>query len=821
MRGRLACLLAGAGLVALAAGIVPAVPSEATAVSASADGRILAAMPVAMPIPVHAVRAGALAAQTVMHVDVTLKVRDPGALTEFITALSSRRSPMFRHYLRRGQFGQRFGPTLAQVAAVDRALRAAGLSPGRVTSNRLSIPVTASAAAIERAFRTGLTRYRLAGGRIAYTNSAAPRLLSRFMQGVLGLSNLYLPHSDLVRLTHPAGHQRRLPPRMAAAPQSSGPKPCSAASDEASENGGYTANDLAAYYGMTPLYKLGDLGQGVHVAFAEFEPDLSSDISKYESCYGIHTAVAYHKVDGGPGTGHGSGEAALDIEDTMGLAPDVSIDVYQARNGGDTQTYDVYNAIVSADSDQVVSTSWGTCEPDSDSSLLQSEQTVFEQAATQGQTVLAAAGDSGSTACYGDGTSNSAKLSVNDPASQPYVVGVGGTSIASDRERVWNDSADKIGAGGGGLSEYWCMPSYQYQTSIPGLAGADSQTSASCSSAEGDYVRQVPDVAADADPLTGYVIYYDGSWQGGWGGTSAAAPLWAAVAALIDASPFCSDYASGDPGVQPAGLYAVASANKSYIYPAKAAEPEVLFDVTSGDNDYTPSGYKGGFYPATTGYDEASGLGTPLVTGYTSSGKASLFYPGLSALMCYGYGTKLRAVTVTGLSPGTGVAYEAHQVTVTGTGFLPVSGADEASVTSASGKVLRVVAATCTSTTRCTIDLPALAARTVDIRVSAEDITTSTETSASQFTYSPDKAPTVTSLSPGKGKAGIRITIHGTNFEHVTAVHFGKTTAAKFRVVSASKIIVTVPGGSGTVNVTVTASGGTSKITKACHYKYA
>jgi subtilase family serine protease len=825
--GRLTNLLVGAGVAALAAGVVSAVPSEAIAVKISPPG---ASAPAASgprgsalpPIPAHAVSMGALADQTVMHVDVTLKVRDPGALTEFIAALSSRKSPMFQHYLPRGRFAQRYGPTLAEIARVDSALRAAGLSPGQASANRLSIPVTASAAAIEQAFRVSLTRYRLASGRLAYSNSAAPRIpasISPYVQGVLGLDNLYLPEDHLVRVTHPASGTRRLPRRMATASASSGPKPCSAAKTQAEDNGSFTANQLAAYYGMTPLYRLGDLGQGVHIAFAEFEPNLTSDIAKYESCYGISTKVTYHKVQGGAGTGAGSAEAALDIEDTMGLAPDASIDVYQAPNGGSTDTYDVYNAIVGADADQVISTSWGLCELDSDPTLITDEQPVFEEAATQGQTVFAASGDNGSTACLPDDSSNDSSLSADDPASQPYVVGVGGTAITADAETVWNESGTTTGAGGGGLSVEWCMPTYQYKTSIPGLISGDSKTNSGCASAsDGGHVRQVPDVAADADPYSGYVIYHDGSWQGGWGGTSAAAPLWAAVAALIDASPFCANYASGDAGVRPQGLYTMASEYEGYIYPTTASEPEVLYDVTTGNNDYTPSGYTGGLYPATAGYDMASGLGTPLVTGLTSGGTASLFYPGLAALMCYVSGTKRPAASITGLSPNAGAAGKANKVAVTGRGFLPIAGADVAQVTSTSGSVLADVAASCSSTTRCTISMPALSARTVDIQISAEDFPLSPVTSASRFTYA--KAPTVTSLSPARDKAGRTITIRGTNFRHVTAVHFGSKLGTKVRVISPTKITVTVPAGSGTVSVTVTAAGGTSKVTKACHFKY-
>ena len=163
------------------------------------------------------------------------------------------------------------------------------------------------------------------------------------------------------------------------------------------------------------------------------------------------------------------------------------------------------------------------------------------------------------------------------------------------------------------------MPSYQHQTSIPGLINADSQTNPACSTSVGHAIRQVPDVSADADPYSGYVILYDGGWIP-IGGTSAAAPLWAAIAALTDASPFCGDYGSGAAGVLPQGLYTSVANDHAYIYPSSDQQiPEALADITSGNNDYTPSGYDGGLYPAGAGYDEASGLGAPLVTGLNGS----------------------------------------------------------------------------------------------------------------------------------------------------------------------------------------------------------
>jgi subtilase family serine protease len=720
--------LGTAGVLGLGGALAAGTPSAAGPVPNTAPVRIAGEAP--PKVPHGAVRIGPVAPSTKIHVDVTLKLRDPAVLHAFLAALSDRRSPLFHHFLRPGQFGPMFGPALSSVAAVQAALRQAGLSPGRVTSNRLIIPVTAPAAALERAFGTPLVRYRLPAGRVAYANTAAPKIAANvapYVSGVVGLDNLVREQSQLVRASpRIRGRHQTRPGRAFAAPDASGPQPCGAAVTESEDTGSYTANELASYYLMSPFYGLGDLGSGVHIAMFELEPNSTSDISAYESCYGISTSVNYIKVDGGAGSGKGSGEAALDIEDAMGLAPDATIDVYQAPNSS-TGSLDNYNTIVSDDTDQVVSTSWGECELLGSDSTFSAEQTLFEQANSQGQTVFAAAGDTGSTGCMRSGEDVS-DLSVQDPSSQPYVVGVGGTTITSTGETVWNESAVGGGAGGGGISDVWCMPSYQYQTAVPGLVNGDSETSSSCPAAEGHYIREVPDVSADADPYSGYVFYYDGSW-GAIGGTSAAAPLWAAIAALIDSSPFCADYGSGDAGVLPQGLWDTASVDHSYIYSGGVDEPEIVADITAGNNDYTPSGYTGGLYPATTGYDMASGLGAPLVAGVGSGGSVSMFYPGLAAAMCREYATKLTTDKITSISPTSGSTSGGTKVTVKGSGFMPVSGADMAEI----GTTL--IAATCSSTTKCTFKTPSHAAGTVSIRMIAEDYATTPTTSKDKFKY--------------------------------------------------------------------------------------
>jgi subtilase family serine protease len=717
-----------ASSLALSGTLVAVTPSGAQTVAgtrAASTAPVAIASSVSARLPQGAVKLGSVAPARKLQLDVTLKVRDQAALTAFLAALSNRQSPLFHRFLRPGQFGPRFGPALAAIATVRAALRQAGLKPGAVSGNRLYIPVTAAAAAIERAFGISLVQYRMPGGRVAYANSAAPRIAgtaARYVSGVVGLNNLYPEQSQMVRPSpRKSGHQAL----ALSKPDAAGPQPCAAAVNAGEEDSGYTANQLAGYYGMSAFYP-GDEGTGVRVALFELEPDATSDINAYKSCYGISTSVTYKKVDGGSGTGAGSGEAALDIEDVMGLAPQAALDVYQGPNTA-TGSLDTYQAIVTADQDAVVSTSWGQCEALETSATVQAEQTVFEQANSQGQTVLAAAGDTGSTGCLRSGQDKTT-VSAGDPSAQPDVVGVGGTTVTTSGESVWNESSTQSGAGGGGDSGWWCMPSYQYQTSIPGLVNGDSVKNSGCPAAEGKLVREDPDVTADADPFTGYVIFHSGSWSV-IGGTSAAAPLWAAVAALIDDSPFCADYASGDVGVYPEELWGLAGVDSSYIWTGGVDEPEVFKDITVGTNDYTPSGYTGGLFPATTGYDMASGLGSPLVPGVGAGGSISMFYPGLAALMCEGAATKLKTTKVTAISPKTGSTAGGTKVTITGSGFLPIAGADMAEVGT------KLVAATCTSTTKCTIKTPKHAAGTVDIRVTAEDFALSPVTSADKFTY--------------------------------------------------------------------------------------
>jgi len=561
----------------------------------------------------------------------------------------------------------------------------------------------------------------------------------------------------------------------------------------------------ANWYRMDPLYRMGDLGQGQRVALLELEPYLSSDISAFESCYGISTPVNNIPVDGGPGTGAGSGEAALDIEIVAGLAPQATIDVYQAPN---TQTAldDAIAKFAGDDTDSVLSVSWLRCYLQVPQAVQNHRATLAVEAAAQGQTILAAAGDSGSSACLQNGTS------VTSPANAPFLIAVGGTDAnAPGGEVVWNDST---GASGGGIAGNTCMTAYQHQPQIPGiLESVNGETTSLCQpeTPEG-FVRPMPDVSAEAAASSGYHVFYSGSWTG-FGGTSGASPLWAAIAALTNASPYCAAYGSGNPGVLPSALYDMVARNSATVY---GTAPQILQDITSGNNDWLPSGYQGGLYPATHGYDLASGLGIPLVTGIDrgNNGVFSPFIPGYAAAMCREMATQNKTWAVTGVGPSAGKAGLPITVTITGNGFLPVDGAEQVRITTLAPefKTLATVPASCQSTTLCTATLPAEPAGTVvDVRVGVLNAGFSVDTPADRYTYT--TAPLLSGISPAQGPAAGRNTVilGGVNLEDAQSVTFGGKPGTNVIPGSATLQVTAPPGTAGTtVPVVVTGPAGTS-----------
>lgn len=624
-------------------------------------------------VPTGSARVGPLSPSDVVGFSIALRPRDPAGLARFVQAVSTPGSPAFHRYLAPGRFAAEFGASPGAIATVEAGMRADGLRVGGVAADRLSIDVSGTEAAVGAALGVSFARFRLASGRIGYSSLSAPRVaaaLGGAVQAVVGLSTLASPQPEGLSRSRslsavggavpgrtgtavPGAIGTRGPGRAGAALGGSASGvavPCAAARSLAAQ-GSLTAPELARAYGLPGLYKLGDLAAGVTVALFELEPNRRSDIAAYQHCYGTDATVGYVKVAGGAGTGGGQGEAALDIEDVIGLAPRATIDVFQGPNT-DQGAYETFRAIIDRDRAKVISTSWGICEAQlGGRAVALAEQALFQQAAAQGQTIVAAAGDDGSTDCANQANTAIDKLAVDDPGAQPYVTSVGGTTTyrlgPPPTSGAWNDAS---GAGGGGVSSLWRMPTYQSHT--PGrLHVVTSFSSGSPCKARSGYCREVPDVSADADPRTGYIVYFDGAWYGGFGGTSAAAPVWAAVAALADASKGC--------GREPVGflnpeLYAIAGS---------AGYAEAFTDVVKGNNDLFGAPAGGPLYPAGPGFDMATGLGTPLVT--SASG------PGLASRLCSG--SPPAAPGVLRVSPASGPASGGTIVTIHGWGFKKVT----------------------------------------------------------------------------------------------------------------------------------------------------
>ncbi len=767
-------------------------------------------------LPSSAASLGALAPSTRLSLDVVLRPRQSAELAALVSAVSTPGSSRYHRYLRRGEFARRFGASAITIQAVERRLRAAGLTPTGVSADRLAVHVTADAGQVARALATPLVRYRLGSGAVVFANVDAPRLpasIAADVVGILGLDSL----SSLVPvgLDHPVARRptigvARTTPRLAA---HAGPTPTSACTQAVqSAQAGYTADQIAGAYGLDGLYGAGDLGAGTTVAVIEFAGFVSSDIASYASCYGsITPQVTAVPVDNGPGNydAPSAVEAELDIEDVLGLAPAAKILVYEGPNdSGDpsgSAAYDAYAAAVDDDQAQVISTSWGGCEAETGQNAATAESALFEQAALQGQSVVAASGDSGSEDCYNPLSSTGSKrLAVDDPASQPYVTGVGGTTLAigsTPQETVWNTQSGsqnlgEPGAGGGGVSSLWPMPTYQ--SSAPASLGVVNSysTTGGCGAAGG--CREVPDVSADAG--TPYAIYCtEGEFQcepGGWtslGGTSAAAPTFAAVIDLADASAACA--AAGPVGFANPALYAIAGGS---------GYASAFNDVTQGSNDLT--GTNGGDYEAGPGYDLASGLGTPIAGSGSDGGLvAQLCSSGARVVVQH----SLPLPAVTSVRPGSARAVGGARVTITGRNLAGATAVDFG--LRAARSFTRV------SATRLEAVVPA-GSGSVHVTVTAFS-GKSRRTRADVFSYvSP---PLVDRVVPSGGPAagGTTVVLVGVDLSRVREVLFGRVPARILRR-SATRIVAVAPAGSGLVEVVAEAPGGGSRRLATDHYHY-
>ena len=772
-------------------------PVASSAGTARAQPRPLALE--AARIPRGALVTGLTAPSKQLTASVYLRPRDPAALATFVASVTDPHSARFGAYLAPGMFAARFGPTTATIARVTGVLRRAGLDVGAPTGNGLRLPVVGRAGAFERAFSTRIEDVRLAGGAPGRATTALelPAAVAPDVAAVVGLDHLVAARDAMVR--HPLARARPrangLPAPLPVTSAPGAPSACEAARVATELGfGGITDDEVAHAYGVDGLYAQGDLGQGQTIAIFELEPFVPSDLTRFDSCYfgADHSSrVSVVEVDGGAGAGPGSGEAALDVEDVSAIAPDAQIRVYEAPNTT-SGFVDTYNQIVADDAARVVSTSWGLCEADElryAPGVLAAESYLFEEAAAQGQTIFAASGDAGNDACaYHDSVPSSPVLSVLDPASQPYVVGVGGTTAVTVTqppiETVWNDQLSS-GASGGGISKIWHQPPWMPRA-------ADRQSSRGpCAAPVGTVCRTVPDVSAFADELTGITIYFQGSWDT-IGGTSSAAPLWAAMLADVNASAACRGSPATSQGVGFAAplLYRVAADPATYA--------SGFNDVTVGNNDdYRVTGTT---YSARPGYDLATGLGTPELT--PAPGATG---PGLADSLCAA-AQEGGALQVAGISPQSGSSLGGTRVTITGHGFMAGGVPDVRDVSIGTSPVARfavlsdtritaVTSAASTPTSSVLVDrlMRHGGAALVSVTGASGAVATGPSFHYVVRTHGRD-IPTVVAVGPtgGSGRGGTVVHVYGSGFSRATRVTFGGVRAG-FRVLSDSALLAIAP----------------------------
>jgi kumamolisin len=338
-----------------------------------------------------------------------------------------------------------------------------------------------------------------------------------------------------------------------------------------------TAPQVASLYN----FPAGTDGTGQTIAIIELGGGYTqSDLDMYFSGLGLATpSVTAVGVDGGsnsPGQ-PADGEVELDIQVAGAVAPKAAQLVYFAPNTDQGFINAIAQAVHTTPPPIVVSISWGQSEDQWSEQSRTSMDSVFADAAALGVTVTVAAGDNGSS----DDPNSTSGVHVDFPASSPHVLACGGTQLIGNlstntitSEVVWNELANNEGAGGGGVSDVFPLPSWQANVGVPTIAGSTSTG------------RGVPDVAGNADPVTGYLVVVDGKQQP-IGGTSAVSPLWAGLIARLA-------QATGKKfGLLQPLIYGGVTAG---------AAAQGFNDITQGNN---------GAYSAGPGWDATTGLGSP------------------------------------------------------------------------------------------------------------------------------------------------------------------------------------------------------------------
>jgi kumamolisin len=452
-------------------------------------------------------------------------------------------------HIKREEFAQQFGADPSDIEEVKKFARSHSLTVVQESPARRTVILAGTVAQLNGAFGVDLERFEHDGG--SYRGRTGPIHLPDELhgkvEGVFGLDDRQQARPHFRSRLQGNVYWR-------------------------ATSNSFTPTQMASLYD----YPAGT-GQGECIGIIElgggYRP---TDLKKYFAELGVPLPkVSAVSVDHGKnhptGDSNGpDGEVMLDIEVAGAIAPAAHIAVYFTPNTDQGFLDAITTAIHdTTNKPSVISISWGGPESSWTQQSLTAFDQAFQEAAAMGITVCVAAGDGGSSDGATDGSNN-----VDFPASSPYALACGGTSVQASgdaivSETVWNDGAQG-GATGGGISTFFQVPPYQERLSAALTSGGATSLT----------YRGVPDAAGDADENTGYDVRVDGS-DTVIGGTSAVAPLWAGLIARINA-------ANGQ--------------SVGYVTPLLYQNHPAFNDVTQGNN---------GTYSAAKGWDACTGMGSP------------------------------------------------------------------------------------------------------------------------------------------------------------------------------------------------------------------
>jgi len=504
-------------------------------------------------------------------------------LDALVEAQQNPRSTVFHKWLTPAQFGARFGATAANLASVRSWLESHGFTVNEIPAGQRMVVFSGTAGQVKEAFHAGMRRYKVAGA-VHLANSQDPQIPASLAGVVEGIVSLH----DFRRAR--AGRTER----------ALGPRP----QWNMGGNHYLFPADYATIYDLNPLYGAGTTGAGVSIAIVGRSNINLSDMAAFRTASGLTTNQPTVILDG-PDPGLVSGdqdESTLDLEWAGAVAPGAAVKLVTAASTAISDGIDLASAyLVNHALAPVVSVSYGSCEAEMGVAELAYYNSLWEQAASQGMSVLVASGDEGAAGCNSGWIETSTAPAVNGLCSSPYSTCVGGTEFNEGAnaaqywsatnsssqgsalgyipEEVWNESAadggDGLWASGGGASQVYAQPTWQQAVDGAGLANG---------------MRAVPDVAMSAAAHDGTMIYENGTY---WivSGTSAAAPSLAGVMALV---------------VQKQGGTSQGSANPElYSLLTATANP---FHATPSGNNSVPGVQ--GFAASGAEYNLATGLGS-------------------------------------------------------------------------------------------------------------------------------------------------------------------------------------------------------------------